>query len=220
MIELLTNAEMAEADRLAMAGGIRGIDLMENAGRAVAEAVLGCHPRPGRVAVVGGPGNNGGDGFVAARLLAERGLDIRVLLLGEREKLNGDAAAAAARWAGPTAPALPDALRPDDLVIDALFGAGLERAVDGPARAMIEAMNGAGAPIVAVDLPSGINGTSGAVMGEAVKATQTVTFFRRKIGHVLLPGRLHCGPVQVADIGIPTTVLDTIRPGTFMNCPV
>ncbi|MDQ2955149.1 MAG: NAD(P)H-hydrate epimerase, partial [Pseudomonadota bacterium] len=210
---------MAEADRLAIASGIRGIDLMENAGRAVAEAVLTCHPRPGRVVVVAGPGNNGGDGFVAARLLAERGLDIRVLLLGDREKLKGDAAAAAARWTGSTAPALPDILRPDELLIDALFGAGLERAVDGSARAMIEAMNGAGVPIVAVDLPSGINGASGAIMGEAVKATQTVTFFRRKTGHVLLPGRLHCGSVQVADIGIPASVLDTIRPRTFLNCP-
>jgi len=219
MIELLTNAQMAEADRLAIASGIRGIDLMENAGRAVAEAILTCHPRPGRVVVVAGPGNNGGDGFVAARLLAERGLDIRVLLLGDREKLKGDAAAAAARWTGPTARASPDALRSGELIIDALFGAGLERAVEGPARAMIEAMNSSGVPIVAVDLPSGINGTSGgAGMGAAVNATQTVTFFRRKTGHVLLPGRLHCGPVQVADIGIPASVLDTIRPRTFLNC--
>jgi ADP-dependent NAD(P)H-hydrate dehydratase / NAD(P)H-hydrate epimerase len=219
MIELLTNAEMTEADRLAIASGIRGIDLMENAGRAVAEAVLTCQPRPARVVVIAGPGNNGGDGFVAARLLAQQGLDIRVLLLGDREKLKGDAAAAAARWTGSTAPASADALRPDEVVIDALFGAGLERAVDGPARAMIEAMNGASAPIVAVDLPSGINGTSGAVLGAAVNATQTVTFFRRKTGHVLLPGRLHCGPVQIADIGIPANVLDTIRPRTFVNCP-
>jgi hydroxyethylthiazole kinase-like uncharacterized protein yjeF len=219
MIELLTNAEMAEADRLAIASGIRGIDLMENAGRAVAEAVLTCHQGAGRVVVVAGPGNNGGDGFVAARLLAEHGLDTRVLLLGDREKLKGDAAAAATRWTGSTARASPDALRPGELVVDALFGAGLERAIDGPARAMIEAMNGAGAPIVAIDLPSGINGTSGAAMGAAVNATQTVTFFRRKTGHVLLPGRLHCGSVKVADIGIPASVLDTIRPRTFVNCP-
>ena len=219
MIELLTNAEMAEADRLAIAGGIRGMDLMENAGAALAEAVMGRHPGQSRVVVVAGPGNNGGDGFVAARLLAERGLDIRVLLFGDREKLKGDAAAAAARWTGPTARASPDALRPGELVIDALFGAGLERAVEGPARAMIDAMNGTRAPIVAVDLPSGVNGTSGAVMGAAVNATQTVTFFRRKTGHVLLPGRLHCGPVHVADIGIPAGVLETIRPRTFVNCP-
>ena len=102
------------------------------------------HPKPERVVVVAGPGNNGGDGFVAARILAERGFDTRVLLFGDREKLKGDAAAAAARWSGPTAPASPDALRPGELIIDALFGAGLERAVEGPARAMIEAMNGSG----------------------------------------------------------------------------
>src|ERR1700674_5843400 len=219
MIELLTNAEMAESDRLAIASGIRGIDLMENAGGAVAEAVLTCHPNARRVVVVAGPGNNGGDGFVAARLLAERGLDLRVLLLGDREKLKGDAAAAAARWTGSTAPASPNALGAGQLVIDALFGAGLERAIEGPGCAMVQAMNDAGAPIVAVDLPSGINGTSGAVMGAAVNATQTVTFFRRKTGHVLVPGRLHCGSVQVVDIGIPVTVLDTIRPRTFVNCP-
>ena len=220
MIELLTNAQMAEADRLAIASGIRGIDLMENAGRAVAQAILSRHPRPGRVVVVAGPGNNGGDGIVAARLLAEHGLDIRVVLLGDREKLKGDAAAAATRWTGSTVRASPDTLGSGELIIDALFGAGLERAVEGPARAIIEAMNGGGTPIVAVDLPSGINGTSGAVMGAAVNATQTVTFFRRKIGHVLLPGRLHCGPVEVADIGIPASVLNTIRPRTFVNCPV
>jgi hydroxyethylthiazole kinase-like uncharacterized protein yjeF len=218
MIELLSTAEMAEADRLAIAGGISGIQLMENAGRAVAENVAARHPPGTLVAVVAGPGNNGGDGFVAARLLAERGYRVRVLLVGERGRLKGDAALAAQRWAGPCSAAAPADLAPADVVVDALFGAGLDRPVEGRARAMIEAMNAA-ARVHAVDLPSGINGTSGAVMGVAVDAAETVTFFRRKRGHALLPGRLHCGRVHVADIGIPASVLRGIRPATWANAP-
>lgn len=219
MIELLTTAEMAEADRLTIAGGIPGIMLMEKAGEAVADAV--CAILQGRrVVVVAGPGNNGGDGFVAARLLSERGHDVRLLLVADRAKLKGDAAPAAGRWKGRTEAASPDGLGEDRCVlVDALFGAGLDRPVEGLPRAMIEAMNASGAPIVAVDLPSGINGTSGMVMGVAVKAAHTVTFFRRKPAHLLLPGRLYCGAIQVADIGIPDRVLTNIQPATFSNGP-
>ena len=218
MDELLTTAEMAEADRLAIAGGVPGITLMKNAGRAVADVAcraVECR----RVVVVAGPGNNGGDGFVAARYLAERGYVVRVCFVGERTRLKGDAALAAEQWTGPVEEASPAKLAGCDLIIDALFGAGLDRDVDGLARTMIGAMNGEGVPIIAVDLPSGINGTSGAVMGAAVNATRTVTFFRRKTGHLLLPGRLHCGPVEVSDIGISDNVLGTIKPQTFANGP-
>ena len=121
--------------------------------------------------VVAGPGNNGGDGFVAARLLAERGYPAEVLLVGEVGRLKGDAALAAKAWTGPIVPAEPAALAGADVIIDALFGAGLDRPVEGLPRAMIEGMNAQSAPVVAVDLPSGINGTSGAVMGLAVKAS-------------------------------------------------
>jgi len=219
MNELLTPLEMAEADRLTIAGGSPGLTLMENAGRAVADAAAAL-ARGHRVVVVAGPGNNGGDGFVAARLLAEGGRDVRVVLVGDTERLKGDARAAFERWRGPVAPATPDALQDCDIVIDALFGAGLDRPVEGLPRVMIEAMNRSGVPVVAVDLPSGINGATGAVMGVAVKATQTVTFFRRKPGHMLLPGRLHCGPVAVVDIGIAAGTLETIQPKTFANGPV
>ena len=218
MIELLTTAEMAEADRLTIAGGTPGLELMENAGRAVADAA-GALPRGRRVVVVVGPGNNGGDGFVAARHLAERGYAVQVSFVGDPKRLKGDAGLAAERWSGPTAPAVPVALADCDLVIDALFGAGLDRAVEGLPRAMIAAMNASAAPIIAVDLPSGVNGTTGAVMGAAVNATQTVTFFCRKTGHLLLPGRLHCGAILVADIGVPAGVLETIKPRTFANDP-
>jgi len=219
MIELLTNVEMAQADRATIAGGVAGIELMENAGTAVAEAVA-AHRAPGsRVTVVAGPGNNGGDGFVAARLLAARGYKANVLLVGEPNHLKGDAALAAKKWSGPTAPANPGGLDSAAIIVDALFGAGLDRPVEGLARRMIGAMNAHAAPVVAVDLPSGINGTSGAVMGIAVNAAHTVTFFRKKPGHLLLPGRLHCGPVTVADIGIPTSALARIAPRTFENVP-
>ncbi len=217
MIELLTNAEMAEADRLAIAGGVAGAELMENAGRAVADAIAARASRAARVLVVAGPGNNGGDGFVAARILAERGYPVRLMLLGSRERLRGDAAAAARRWTGPIEDATPQGLAQADVIVDALFGAGLDRPVEGSARALIEAMNGAAAHVCAVDLPSGINGTSGAVLGAAVKAVETVTFFRKKPAHLLLPGRLHCGTITLADIGIPASVLERIKPSTFID---
>ena len=218
MLELLTSAEMAEADRLTIAGGTSGLTLMERAGRAVADAA--CRRLEGRrITVVAGPGNNGGDGFVAARILAERGHAVRVLLAGERGRLKGDAAQAAMAWTDTVETATPAALDPDALVIDALFGAGLDREVAGLPRAIIEAINRVRAPVVAVDLPSGINGTTGAIMGAAVQARHTVTFFRRKPGHLLLPGRMHCGTVEVADIGIQPGVLDRIRPACFVNEP-
>jgi ADP-dependent NAD(P)H-hydrate dehydratase / NAD(P)H-hydrate epimerase len=218
-MEILSTTEMAEADRLAIAGSIPGIELMDNAGRAVAELAARANLPGSRVAIVAGPGNNGSDGFVAARCLAERGYHVQVLLVGEAARLKGDAALAAQRWSGPLRPAQPEALSDTDLIIDALFGAGLDRPAEGLARAMIKAMNASAAPIIAVDLPSGINGTSGAVMGEAVQAAATVTFFRKKPAHLLLPGRLHCGEISVADIGIPPSVLTRIAPRTFENGP-
>ena len=217
MIELLATAEMAQADRLAIASGISGIELMENAGRAVADVTDRMQRQ--RVTVVAGPGNNGGDGFIAARHLSERGHKVRLCFVGEPKKLKGAAALAAKRWDGTVEEASPAALADCDIIVDALFGAGLDRDVEGLPRAMIGAMNAGGAPIVAVDLPSGVNGTSGAIMGAAVNATRTVTFFRRKTGHLLLPGRLNCGTVEVSDIGIPDSVLGSIKPQTFANAP-
>jgi hydroxyethylthiazole kinase-like uncharacterized protein yjeF len=220
MIELLTPKEMGEADRLAIAAGAAGIELMENAGRAVADAVTRRYPRGApEVRVVAGPGNNGGDGFVAARILVGRGFPVRVLLQGDRAGLKGDAAEAARRWQGPTEPASPQALAGAGTILDALFGAGLDRPIEGQAAEVIEAINAAGVPVIAVDLPSGIHGSSGKVLGTAVEATATMTFFRRKPGHLLLPGRMHCGPVEVADIGIPESVLNTVKPRIFANGP-
>src|ERR1700722_11786524 len=217
MIELLTTDEMAQADRRTIASGTPGADLMEKAGAAVARAALRRHPPGSRVAVVAGPGNNGGDGFVAARHLAAAGMRVRVCLIGARDRLKGDAAWAAAGWNGEVA-ASPD-VAGAAVIIDALFGAGLDRPITGAALAAVEAMNGAGCPVVAVDLASGINGTTGAVMGAAVRASESITFFRKKPGHLLLPGRIYCGRVRVAEIGIKASVLAEINPRTFENSP-
>ena len=173
------------------------------------------------VHVLCGPGNNGGDGFVAARHLKAQGIAVRLYLLGSLEKLTGDAAIHAARWRDETgdAPLALNAFAPDsgDVSIDALFGAGLVRDIEGEARATLERANAG--RVVACDLPSGISGDSGAILGFAPTAAVTVTFARMKPGHLLLPGRIHCGEIVVADIGIPDTVIADIAPGTFVNGP-
>jgi hydroxyethylthiazole kinase-like uncharacterized protein yjeF len=217
-MEVLTTAEMERADRLTIAAGTPGFALMLSAGQSVAEAAMDL-VEEGPILVVAGRGNNGGDGFVAAAELAARGREVSVILLCERDSLQGDAASAARGWKYPVLPFNPQAIGKPALIIDALFGAGLNRPVKGEPYDMIEAINANGAPVLAVDLPSGINGTTGAVMGVAIRATETVTFFRRKPGHLLLPGRTHCGRVRLADIGIDAGVLEEIRPQTWENVP-
>jgi ADP-dependent NAD(P)H-hydrate dehydratase / NAD(P)H-hydrate epimerase len=215
---LLTPRQMGEADRLTIASGIAGSVLMENAGRAVADAIARRWP-PRPVTVFCGPGNNGGDGFVAARLLAERGWPARLALFGERGRLRGDAAYAAARWPGPVEPLTPLALEGAGLAVDAIFGAGLARPVDGAAAAVVGALAERRLPIVAVDVPSGVDGESGEIRGTAPRAALTVTFFRKKPGHLLLPGRGHCGEIVLARIGIADAVLEQVAPDTAEDAP-
>ena len=235
-LEVLDISGMRAADEWAMDFGVAGRVLMEHAGYAVAEAALELLERRGagrRVLVLAGPGNNGGDGFVAARILKGRGCDVEVAVLGEHEQLRGDAAWAAREWDGEVLPiehvvdAGEAAFHPYDLVIDALFGAGLNRPLEGAAAAVAALLTRAHkhgeVSVLAVDVPSGINGDTGKPMegGLAIAADMTVTFFRKKPAHLLYPGRDLCGEVRVANIGIPERVFHDagIMPAAFENAP-
>ncbi|WP_043340741.1 bifunctional ADP-dependent NAD(P)H-hydrate dehydratase/NAD(P)H-hydrate epimerase [Belnapia moabensis] len=211
--ELLTPTEMARADALA-ASTISTLRLMEAAGRAIALAARRRF-RPCRTLVLAGPGNNGGDGYVAARILEQAGWPVAVAPLAP-PRPGSDAAAMAARWHGPLAPFSEAEAARAGLVIDAVFGAGLTRQVDGLAAKVLSACR---APILAVDTPSGLDGATGQTMGYAPQAALTVTFFRLKPGHLLLPGRTLCGETLLADIGLPTSVLADIAPRTWRNGP-
>lgn len=223
--EILTTAEMAEADRLTIASDVKGFALMEAAGRAVADRAAHLIRRRGgtRIEVLCGPGNNGGDGYVAAYALREMGFDAEVHALGDPRALKGDAALAYELWNREAPPIDMFDIEQADLVIDALFGAGLARDLDGAAREMVERVNAwrraRGGCVLAVDVPSGLDGTSGAVRGAAIDADETVTFFRLKPAHLLLPGRILCGTVTCADIGIRPDVLREIGPKAFHNGP-
>ncbi len=221
---VLSVAEMYAADKAAEARGVASWDLMEAAGAAVARLIKERWERQ-PVAVLCGPGNNGGDGFVIARLLAEAGCDVRLALLGPVTELRGDAALNAKKWRGAILPLAPDVLEGRTLVVDAIFGAGLTRGLSGAVRAVVERINADKLTCVAVDVPSGVAGDTGLVLptdtepGVAPQCVATVTFFRRKPAHFLYPGRALCGDVVVADIGIPETVFDKIAPTTFHNTP-
>ena len=206
--EILTVAEMAAADRAAIAGGVSGVELMEHAGAAVVDAIAERFA-PCQTTVLCGPGNNGGDGYVVARLLAARGWDVRVEALGPPK--TADAIAAAARWTGAVGTVVNREVS-SGLVVDALFGAGLDRPLTGEAQRLARGSEKWRARVVAIDTPSGLSGDTGAKVGEeCFFAGLTVTFHRRKIGHVLQPGRGYCGEVVVADIGLgatPTTLFE------------
>ena len=215
---LLRIAEMYAADRLAVQAGVLEIDLMEAAGRAVAHAIEDRYTRR-PVVVLCGPGNNGGDGFVVARVLKEKGWPVRVGLLGRRIDLAGAAAVNADRWDGDVEPLELAVLDGCHLAVDAVFGAGLTRGVSGAVADVIDALNEMDIDVVAIDMPSGVNGDTGQVQGSAPRCALTVTFFRPKPGHFLMPGTALVGDLVVADIGIPDAVLDDIAPVTAVNGP-
>jgi NAD(P)H-hydrate epimerase len=202
---------MYRADALAGEAGVPPLVLMENAGRAVAQEILrrfGARP----TLVLCGPGNNGGDGFVVARFLKDWGWPVRLALYGERARLRGDAARMAERWTGPVEAIAT--LEGAALIVDALFGAGLSRPLSKEVTALVRK---AAVPVVAIDVPSGLDGKTGQMRPDAFRAALTVTFFRKKPGHVLMPGRAYCGETVVADIGIPEKVLATIAPKLWEN---
>lgn len=215
---LLSPAQMGVADRAAPAVGVTGVQLMAAAGAVVVRAICDrWAPRP--VRVLCGTGNNGGDGFVVARLLRDAGWPVRVALWGRRDALRGDAAWAAEAWSGPLEPAEPACLEGAGLIVDALLGAGLSRSPEGALRALIQALNAAAAPVCAIDVPTGLEGASGRAPGAVVQADLTVTFCRRKPGHLLLPGRVLCGALVCADIGMPEAALSGIAPAAYANHP-
>ena len=215
---LLTPAQMNEADRRTAEADVSSLDLMEAAGRAVSEAVQARWTRR-PVIVLCGIGNNGGDGFVCARHLDTLGWPVKVALLGDPGDLKRDAGYHAQLWKGGLVPFSSDSLHGASLVIDAIFGSGLSRPIEGAAKDMIEALINLKIDICAVDVPSGLDGATGQVQGAAAPAALTVTFFRKKPGHLLFPGRALCGDVVVADIGIPPEILESIEPTTFENDP-
>ena len=214
---LLDVRQMHEAERLTVGTGVSETEVMENVGAAVAREIVRRWP-PCAVTVLCGPGRNGGDGFVVARLLAEADWPVRVALLGPRGRLAGEAQHNAGRWRGTVEPLSLDVLDGADLVVDAIFGAGLDRPLNGPAAATLARAASEGLPIIAIDVPSGLMSDTGEAAG-AVATVLTVTFFRKRPGHVLLPGRSLCGEVVVAGVGIPSSVLERVAPDTFENDP-
>jgi NAD(P)H-hydrate epimerase len=213
---LLRVAQMTQADRAAIAGGTPGSVLMQNAAHAVVlEITRRWSPRP--VRVLCGPGNNGGDGFAAAVALAELGWPVRVALLGSKENLRGDARLHADRWNGSVETLQPGVIEGAALIVDALFGSGLSRPLESPVAATLLRLRSARLPLIAVDMPSGVMGDSGASVG-AAPAICTVTF-ARKAGACIAPGRDLCGEIVVADIGIPTAALESLHIDTWENDP-
>jgi NAD(P)H-hydrate epimerase len=214
---LLTVAQMGEADRAAIAAGTPGTQLMQNAGMdVVREIVRRWSPRP--VTVLCGPGNNGGDGFVVAVELRSAGWAVRVALHGAREALTGDALHHAKRWPGPVEGTGLAAIDGAELIVDALYGSGLNRELDAHTAAVLAAAAQRKIPLISIDVPSGVMGDTGESLG-AVAAHCTVTFVRKKPGHLLYPGRGLCGDTVVAQIGTPATVLDSIIAYTCENDP-
>jgi ADP-dependent NAD(P)H-hydrate dehydratase / NAD(P)H-hydrate epimerase len=215
--ELLSVAQMNEADRLTTASGTPGTQLMQRAGEAVArEIARRFTPRP--VTVLCGPGNNGGDGFVAASALAQSKWPVRVALLGDRHAIRGDALHFAQRWSGAIEPMTCGVIDGAELLVDAVFGSGLSRPPDPPFLDTLALAARRKIPLIAVDVPSGVMGDSGESLGAAASIC-TVTFARKKPGHLLLPGRELCGEVVVADIGIPQSVLESLPIATWENAP-
>jgi hydroxyethylthiazole kinase-like uncharacterized protein yjeF len=208
-------AQVREIDRLAIDAGTPGYELMCRAAAAALESLRRRWPAARALVVVCGGGNNGGDGLVVARLAREAGLAARVLMVENAESLKGEAAQAAAdaRAAGLTLESFSaEGLADADVVIDALFGTGLARPVTGHFRAAIEAINGAARPVLALDIPSGLDADTGLVHGVAVRATATISFVGLKQGLFLGEAADHCGIVELADLGVAAAVRERFSP--------
>lgn len=219
-LEVLTNGQMAQADSLTIESGIDGYDLMTAAGQHVANFVHDHYPDHD-VLVMCGPGNNGGDGFVAARFLQECGHDIRLHSLVPARKFTGDAKKAVKDWNGDISDmkTLPDIDPDKTIILDAVFGTGLSKPLEEPVISFFKAVRDSGLPVIAVDIPSGVNGNDGSADPHSLKAAHTLTFFRKKLGHVLMPGMGHCGNIHVLDIGIEDSITEKTGFVCYENDP-
>lgn len=227
-MRVVTADTMQEIDKQAIKEyGVPGLQLMENAGRCCVEEIIAEFGLNGRCVVMAGKGNNGGDGHVIARLLGRKGWKVKVIILADRDQVIGDAATNLEKLPGSainycTHEGQLSALHMEeifqaDVIVDALLGTGLRSDVGGIYLGAIELMNASGRPVVSVDIPSGIHGTTGRVMGGAVRAYITVAFAFAKLGHVLYPGAEHTGRLVVADIGIPQQLMETVSGYDFLD---
>lgn len=223
-LAVLTADEMRRVERAAFARGLPSFEAMERAGNAVAEVVLQRWPvaEVGDVVVLCGPGNNGGDGFIAAAALRAAGYRVSVAAVAPAVARSPDAQRALAGWGEQVSPlnaADVAKLRSRDLVIDALFGIGLSRPLEGSVREVVEAVNRSEARIVAVDVPSGTDADTGAVLGASIRADITIAFGWAKRGHLLLPAAAHCGTLVVADVGFTAADLGAVEVRCLRNAP-
>lgn len=217
-LALLSSEQMAQADQLAIEDGTAGATLMENAGETVADVIVQ-HYEKQPTLVLCGPGNNGGDGFVIARMLKEYGWDVTVALFGEKDTLKGDAKANADKWTGDIQPLDTSLLDDTSLIVDALFGVGLARPIEGAVADIVDAINESSLAVVAVDIPTGVCSNTGAILGTALQADTTITFCRQKRGHALVPGKILSGQIMLADIGIEDEHVEQTKPDCFENQP-
>lgn len=219
MFEILTAAEMKNAEAAALEQGISGIQLMTAAGGGAAQEITRTF-KPCPVLVLCGPGNNGGDGFIVAQQLKKAGWTVRVACMVKRTALKSDAAAAAQKWGGDIESLNSNlSVHQTGLIVDAVFGTGFDRALEPELVILFDKIRARKIPVVAIDIPSGINATTGAIDPGTLKATLTITFCRKKTGHVLLPGRNFCGAVTVADIGITEAMITMLNITCFENNP-
>lgn len=205
--EILTSEQMQKADQLTIEAGTAGFKLMERAGAGVSALVKSKY-KGRKILVLCGPGNNGGDGFVVASLLKKEGFAVRVACLVKASTLKGDAARAAKGWKGAVLSFEKLIVGLDDVIVDAVFGIGFARKLEKTVATNFDQIKNSGNPVIAVDVPSGVNGSTGEADPHALQATHTVTFFRKKLGHVLLAGMALCGEVKVINIGIVDKTLD------------
>lgn len=216
---------MYRADRLAEESGVSSYQLMRNAGQCIAREIIKRYKRGRRAVILCGRGNNGGDGFVVAKILKARGWSVQVGVLKSLKDMKNDALRASVEWKGTTfdlslpLPKLKKKINHCSVIVDALFGIGLNRPVKEKIKGLISAINKSDIPCISVDIPSGIDADSGCVLGTAIRADTTVSFFRPKLGHVLFPGREHTGNLVIVDIGIAGSVLKKITPRVFLNHP-